>query len=139
MSMCCEACEGLFVYYLHQLCLHAEYVTCKSRGLEGQSVNSLQTKTAWIRELAWVSYLLCVSRLKKLVSPWRTLPYQCLNYDGGCPTVCEQDPDMDELLQIEMLELEPWGGIFQIELNMSNVRDALKEAFLKQGILKLDI
>ena len=45
---------------------------------------------------------------------------------------------MDELLQIEMLELEPWGGIFQLELTMSNVRDALKEAFLKQGILKLD-
>ena len=35
--------------YLLQLCLHAEYVTCKSRGLDGQSVNELQTKTAWIR------------------------------------------------------------------------------------------
>lgn len=44
--------------YLHQLCLHAEYATCKSRGSDGQSgqsVNELETKTAWIRN--WHGFL----------------------------------------------------------------------------------
>ena len=124
-----EACEGCLLYLL-QLCLHAEYVTCKSRGLDDQSVNELETKTAWILRTGMVSYLRFQPQAEKTGEPLEDTTKQGLNCDRGCPTFsCEQDPDMDELLQIEMLELEPWGGIFQIELKMSNVRDTLKEAF----------
>ena len=75
-------------------------------------MNELETKTAWILRTGMVSYLRFQPQAEKTGEPLEDTTKQGLNW--GCPTFsCEQDPDMDELLQIEMLELEPWGESFR--------------------------